>query len=125
MLKTFESRGAQQVCSFPEGHLTPVQYSRLFNQFPRKCGFSECAREALPSSSEDFFVFLTINAVESSSIFGGHDSRKIELNWTPKARPEPTDWIGLFRSDPDIRLRGTLLRATGFLELQGAPPKTG
>ncbi|XP_059086784.1 uncharacterized protein LOC131883348 [Tigriopus californicus] len=89
------------ICS---AHLKDAQDIRT------KRSTTECARDALSNSSKEFFVFLTINAVESNSLFGGHDSRKIELNWTPKSGGESTDWIGLFRSDPEIRLREPLVR---------------
>ena len=53
-----------------------------------------------------FYIFLTVNALISTSIFGRPKSRNIELNWTLPPDAQRGDWVGLFRLNPDFRLTG-------------------
>ena len=56
-----------------------------------------------PHSS--FSVFLTVNSIIHLSLFGKQKARRnIELNWTLPPDAMPTDWVGLFRRDPEKRL---------------------
>ena len=61
---------------------------------------TECP-SSLFENEYTFSVFLTVNSIISLSLFGKQKTRQIELNWSLPPDARSTDWVGLFRRDPE------------------------